>query len=177
MRWKSTDSGSYKPVRYGFLPAHQQLRITIVGRGTICKRLLVIPLISSLVYGCALTQSVQEAISPDREAIKALVKNYQDAWNKHDADAYMALFHGEARIMTGVKRKFISKIEYYRLVPQRFRDSPTLKIEGAPEIRIEGDTAEVTFMARFPPTGTKAIPHFFHLARESGQWLIMKQEY
>ncbi len=141
------------------------------------KKFLVIPLISSIVYGCTLTQSVKEAISPDREAIKALVMEYQDAWNKHDPDEYMALFHSEAKIMTGDKRRFVSKIEYYRLLPQRFRDSPTLKIEGDPRIRIERDTAEVTFTASLSPTETMGIPYTLYLVRESGQWLIMKQEY
>jgi len=141
------------------------------------KKLVVIWLISSLVYGCGLTQSVKEAMSPDRGAIKALVMKYQDAWNKHDPDEYMALFHSEARIMRGAKRRFVSKMEYYRLLPQRFRDFPTLKIEGDPEIRIERDTAEVTFMANLPPTEIKGIPYTLYVVRESGQWLIMKQEY
>jgi uncharacterized protein (TIGR02246 family) len=141
------------------------------------RKLAVIWFISSLLYGCALTQSVKEAISPDREAIKALVMKYQDAWNKHDPDEYMALFHSEAKIMNGAQRRFVSKMEYYRLLPQRFRDSPTLKIEGDQEIRIERDTAEVTFTASFPPTETKGIPYTLYLVRESGQWLIMKQEY
>lgn len=133
--------------------------------------------ISSLLYGCALTQSIKEAISPDREAIKALVMKYQDAWNKHDPDEYMALFHSEAKIMNRAKGKFVSKMGYYRLFPQRFRDSPTLNIEGDPEIRIERDTAEVTFMASLPSTETKEISYTLYLVRESGQWLIMKQEY
>ena len=141
------------------------------------RKFVVIWFISSLLYGCALTQSVKEAISPDREAIKALVTKYQDAWNKHDPDEYMALFHSEAKIMNGAQGKFVSKIGYYGLLPQRFRDSPTLKIEGDPEIRIERDMAEVTFAASFPPTGTKGIPYTLYLVREGGQWLIMKQEY
>lgn len=141
------------------------------------RTFVVIWLISFLLYGCTLTQSVMEAISPDREAIKALVMKYQDAWNKHDPDEYMALFHSEAKIMNGTKGKFVSKIGYYRLLPQRFRDSPSLKIEGDPEIRLERDTAEVTFTASLAPTETKGIPYTLYLVRESGQWLIMKQEY
>jgi uncharacterized protein (TIGR02246 family) len=141
------------------------------------KKLLAIWFISFLVWGCTLTQSIEEAISPDKKAIEALVTKYQDAWNKHDPDEYMALFHSEAKIMTGAKRRFVSKLEYYGLLPQRFRDFPTLKIEGDPEIRIERDTAEVTFRASFPPTDTKGIRHTLYLVLESGQWLIMKQEY
>jgi hypothetical protein len=141
------------------------------------RKLVVLWFISSLLYGCAFTQSVKEAISPDREAIRALVMKYQDAWNKHDPDEYMALFHSEAKIMIGAERRFVSKIEYYSLLPRRFSGSPTLKIEGDPEIRIGRDTAEVTFVASLPPTETEGIPYTLYLVRESGQWLIMKQEY
>jgi hypothetical protein len=80
------------------------------------KKLLAIWFISFLVWGCTLTQSIEEAISPDKKAIEALVMKYQDAWNKHDPGEYMALFHSEAKIMTGAKRRFVIKLEYYGIV-------------------------------------------------------------
>jgi hypothetical protein len=140
------------------------------------RKLLLILFISSLVSACAAIKHVRETIYPDREAIKALLITYQDAWNKHDPDEYMALFHNEAKIMTGTERRFVSKEEYYLLIPKRFVDFPTLKIKGEPEIEIERDAAEVKFIASFPPTDKEGSLHTLHLVREGGHWLILKQE-
>ena len=48
--------------------------------------MFLILFISSLVSACTATKHVRETIYPDREAIKALLIKYQDAWNKHDPD-------------------------------------------------------------------------------------------
>lgn len=140
------------------------------------RTLLLILFISSLVSACAATKHLRETIYPDREAIKALLITYQDAWNKHDPDEYMALFHNEAKIMTGTGRRFISKEEYYLLIPKRFVDFPALKIKGEPEIEIERDGAEVRFFATFPPEDKKGSLQTLHLVREGGNWLILRQE-
>jgi hypothetical protein len=140
------------------------------------RKLFLILFISLQVGACAATKHVRETIYPDREAIKALLIAYQDAWNEHDPDNYMALFHNEAKIMKGTERRFVSKEEYYLLIPQRFVDFPTMKIKGEPEIEIERDAAAVRFIASFPPTDKEGSLHTLHLVRAGGHWLILKQE-
>jgi hypothetical protein len=140
------------------------------------RKLFLILFISSLVGACIATKHVKETLYPDREAINALLITYQDAWNKHDPDNYMALFHNEAKIMTGAERRFVSKGEYYVLILKRFVDFPTMKIKGEPEVEIERDAAAVRFIASFPPADKEGSLHTLHLVRAGGHWLILKQE-
>jgi hypothetical protein len=56
----------------------------------------------------------------NEEAILAVLKDYENAWNKKDADGVVAIYYPGAQIMLGKKKKSVSRENYITVLPERF---------------------------------------------------------
>ena len=114
-------------------------------------------------------------VSPDEEKIKATLKDYENAWNKKDADGVIAFYHQNARIMTGKNRDIVSRKHYRKLLPDRFKTAKSIYF-GVPRMKIAGDKAKVKVKIKLTGDGSESIVTYF-MVRQNGKWLIVKQRY
>ena len=135
---------------------------------TIC--LLVI-----LICACSATKK-DDVQDIEQVEIQNLLQKYQTSWNEHDVIKYMELWHKDAKIMTGMRR-IVSKEEYKTILPKRFRDYPTIKIIGKPDIIISGNKATVNLYSTYPPIVTEKFDEIFIFLKENGRWSIIENKY
>jgi ketosteroid isomerase-like protein len=114
-------------------------------------------------------------VSPDEEAIKAILKNYENAWNKKDADGVIAFYHQKARIMTGKNRDIVSRKHYRKILPDRFKTAKFLYF-GVSRMKIVGDKAKVKVKMKMTGSGS-VIVVTYSMVRQNGKWLIVKTGY
>jgi len=119
-------------------------------------------------------------ISPDEEAIKAILKNIENAWNKKDTDGIIAFYHQKARIMTGKNRDIVSREHYRKILPDRFETVKSLYF-GVSRMKIVGDQAIVKVKMKMTGydsvTRDNVIVVTYSMVRENGKWLIVKTGY
>jgi hypothetical protein len=139
------------------------------------KLLSMILLISALVvsFGYASTLKDYKPKSSEEEAIKLILVAYETAWNKHDQQGVLTLFHENAQIMTGKEKSIVSKKEYAAILPRRMTDLPSTRLYE-PTISIAGDKASVKILVE---TGNFQLRFVFHMIRENSKWFIIKSEY
>ena len=114
-------------------------------------------------------------VSPDEEAIKAILKDYENAWNKKDTDGVVAFYHQKARIMTGKNRNLVSRKHYRKILPDRFKTAKSLYF-GVPRMKIVGDKAKVK--VKMKATGSDMVMVItLSMVRQNGKWLIVKLRY
>ena len=114
-------------------------------------------------------------VSPDEEAIKAILKDYEDAWNKKDADGVIAFYHQKAIVMTGKNRDIVSRKHYRKILPDKFKTAKSLYF-GVSRMKIVGDKAKVKVKMRM--TGfDSSIVVSYAMVRQNGKWLIVKTRY
>ncbi|MGQ9722793.1 MAG: YybH family protein [Thermodesulfobacteriota bacterium] len=109
------------------------------------------------------------------EQIKKVLSNFEKSWNKRDLEGFISCFHNDARIMTGGDRRFVSKEEYKKIIPQRWQQWGELNFEK-PNIEISecGKKAKVIVTAKFSVMGVKFV---FYMVPQEDRWLILVQEY
>ncbi|NIO19968.1 MAG: DUF4440 domain-containing protein [Candidatus Aenigmarchaeota archaeon] len=136
------------------------------------RKLLLITLLSfGLFYSFGFSSM---AISSDEEEIKAVLASYMEAWNKKDARGVIAVYHQDAKIMTGKEKKIVSKDKYLEILPERF-NLGSMKL-GKPSIKIKGDNAKVRVKMNL--SGFRRTTRTtFSMIRESDRWFITKQTY
>jgi len=128
-----------------------------------------------LTIVCAATQK-NEAQDLDKTEIQQFLQHYQDAWNEHDVDQFLELWHDDAKIMTGMRR-IVSKMEYKYVLPKRFRKYPSMKIVGYPDIIVSANKATVQFYSTYPPIITGKTQEVLIMQKENGRWLIIENKY
>jgi hypothetical protein len=134
---------------------------------------IFLPVLIICLTGCAASLKDYQAISPDEEAVKALLVDWETAWNNQDIPRVLACLHENAKIMYGQERKVVTKEEYKAIIADRMAAIPTIKT-GAPKIKIDGDNAEVNA----PTSARGRIIYFtFNLVRENGKWYIASWKY
>jgi ketosteroid isomerase-like protein len=110
----------------------------------------------------------------NEKAIRAVLTEYQNAWNRKDANRVVAMYHQDAQIMLGKKKKSISKGQYVTILPERFA-LESMELKGH-SIEIKGCRAKVKVKMRL--SGSKRTTRTtFSMVRLNNRWLIMKQEY
>jgi len=131
-------------------------------------------LISIMLFGCAATLKDYKPKSSEEEAIKVGLVGLESAWNRHDLQGVLAVFHEKGKFMTGREKKIISKKEYADILPSRMLELPTMTI-GTPKINIAGEKAVVNASVDFVKFQNPSF--IYHMVKENNKWLIMSWEY
>ena len=111
-------------------------------------------------------------VSEAEKSIKQTLFDYAKAWNKKDVKGVIALYHDDADIMTGKDKNMVSKIQYEKILPNRWKHG---KIKfGVPKIEITGDKAKVNVKATFKRFDANFT---YYMVLQGNSWLIMLQKY
>jgi hypothetical protein len=125
------------------------------------------------LYGCVTTLKQYEPTSSVESDIKSLLVSFEDAWNQHDVDGVLALWHEQAEIMYGSDRKIASKKEYVDILPERMNNTPSIEFKD-PHIVPSGNKAVVKLKM---DSRRYVIPVKFNLVQENDKWAIMSWKY
>jgi hypothetical protein len=145
---------------------------------TMYKKLLPMILLvsfSGLLFGCAATLTLEEykPKSSEEEGIKMTLVALESAWNKHDQQGVLSLFHENAQLMTERQKSIVSKKEFAASLPKRMIDfSPTKLYE--PTISVVGHNASVKLLVDM---GQYQNELTLQMVRENNKWFIMGWEY
>ncbi len=131
-------------------------------------------LISIILFGCAATLKDYKPKSSEEDAIKVVLVAFESAWNRHDLQGVLAVFHDKGKFMTGREKKIVSKKEYADILPARMSELPTMII-GVPKINIAGEKAVVNVSVDFVRFQNPSF--IYHLVKENNRWFIMSWEY
>lgn len=131
-------------------------------------------LISIMLFGCAATLKEYKPKSSEEEAIKVVLVGLETAWNRHDLQGVLAVFHEKGKFMTGREKKIVSKKEYADILPSRMLELPTMTI-GTPKINIAGEKAVVNASVDFVKFQNPSF--IYQMVKENNKWLIMSWEY
>ncbi len=130
-----------------------------------------------LLIGCITTLQAYKPKNPSEVPIKALLVKWETTWNSNDVNGNLFLWNDKARIMYGLDRKFATKQEYEKILPERIKAHPIIKL-GPPRINISGNKADVSLdMSLGDWKGAYKLLVIFHLVRENGAWSIIGWEY
>ena len=109
---------------------------------------------------CKLAPAQQNNETEEREAIKLFIKNYEDAWNRHDAKALAQLYHTDAAWVNwfGAYSKGRDSIQaHYQTIHSSYYKTShfrTLSIEDLifikPDVAITHNLDELTGDERYP---------------------------
>ncbi len=114
-----------------------------------------------------------EPKSPQEQALKSILLDFQDGVNTLDSKKIENLIHEKASIMTGRDRKILSKTEYIKILPKRLAENPSIAL-GKPKMTVSGDKAEVKiYMAR----GNLNALVVFDMKSEDNKWYIQGWKY
>lgn len=114
-----------------------------------------------------------EPKSPQEEALKSVLLDFQDGVNTLDSMKVGNLIHEKASIMIGRDRKILSKAEYIKILPKRLAENPSIAL-GKPKMKVSGAKAEVKiYMAR----GDNNALVIFNMALENNKWYIHSWQY
>jgi ketosteroid isomerase-like protein len=135
------------------------------------KSLFIVFISIILVFSFGISS---EAISSDEEEIKAVLASYEEAWNKKDAGGVIAVYHQDAKVVTGREKRIVSKDEYLTILPERFKLG-SMKL-GKPSIKIKGDNAKARVKSKLSGYD-RTTRMTFLMTRENDKWFITKQTY
>jgi hypothetical protein len=114
-----------------------------------------------------------EPKSPQEQALKNILLDFQDGVNTLDSDKIKNLIHERASIMTGRDRKIISRAEYIKILPQRLVENPPIAL-GKPKMTVSGDKAEVKiYMTRGNYNGLIV----YNMKLDNNKWYIQSWRY
>ena len=132
---------------------------------------IVITVIASCGQNEPLTN--YEPKSPQEQALKSVLLDFQDGVNTLDSKKVENLIHEKASIMTGRERKIFSKKEYISILPERLAENPPIAL-GIPKMKVSGDKAEVKiYMTR----GNYNSLVVFNMKFENNKWYIQGWKY
>jgi transcriptional regulator with PAS, ATPase and Fis domain len=132
---------------------------------------IVITVIASCGQNEPLTN--YEPKSPQEQALKSILLDFQDGVNTLDAKKIKTLIHPKASLMTGRERKTLSKEEYVKILPKRLAGNPSIAL-GKPKMTVSGDKAEVKiYMTRGNYNGLVV----YNMILEDNKWYIQGWKY
>lgn len=132
---------------------------------------IVITVIASCGQNEPLTN--YEPKSPQEQALKSILLDFQDGVNTLDAKKIESLIHPKASLMTGRERKTLSKEEYVKILPKRLAGNPSIAL-GKPKMTVSGDKAEVKiYMTRGNYNGLVV----YNMILEDNKWYIQGWKY
>jgi hypothetical protein len=111
--------------------------------------------------------------SPQEQALKNVLLDFQDAVNTLDAIKIGNLIHENASIMIGRDREILSKAEYVKILPKRLAENPAISL-GKPKMSVTGNQAEVKiYMTRGNYNGVIV----YHMKLDNNRWYIQSWKY
>lgn len=135
--------------------------------------LMIIGITVVSLIGCVTSLQNFEPNTPDEMKIKTLLISWETMWNNHDVDGTLALYNEQARIMYGKDRRMATKAEYGKMLPDRIKAHPSVKL-GPPRINVTGNKADVSISLSI---GSRKTQAFLNLIMKNGTWSIMSWKY
>ena len=139
------------------------------------KNILLFALALAAILSCGRNEPLTnyEPKSPQEQALKSILLDFQDGVNTLNSVKVENLIHQKASLMIGRDRKVLSKAEYVKILPERLAENPTIAL-GTPKMTVSGDKAEVKiYMAR----GDANTLVVFNMKLENNKWYIQSWEY
>ena len=141
----------------------------------IMMKQLVFFIIITVIASCGQNEPLTnyEPKSPQEQALKSILLDFQDGVNTLDAKKIESLIHPKASLMTGRERKTLSKEEYVKILPKRLAGNPSIAL-GKPKMTVSGDKAEVKiYMTRGNYNGLVV----YNMILEDNKWYIQGWKY
>ena len=141
----------------------------------IMMKQLVFFIVITAIASCGQNEPLTnyEPKSPQEQALKSVLLDFQDGVNTLDSKKVENLIHEKASIMTGRERKTLSKKEYINILPERLAENPPIAL-GIPKMKVSGDKAEVKiYMTR----GNYNSLVVFNMKFENNKWYIQGWKY
>ena len=141
----------------------------------IMMKQLVFLIVITLIASCGQNEPLSnyEPKSPQEQALKSILLDFQDGVNTLDAKKIESLIHPKASLMTGRERKTLSKEEYVKILPKRLAGNPSIAL-GKPKMTVSGDKAEVKiYMTRGNYNGLVV----YNMILEDNKWYIQGWKY
>ena len=136
---------------------------------------LAFALALSAILSCGQNEPLAnyEPKSPQEQALKSILLDFQKGVNTLDSDKIGNLIHEKAEIMTGRERKILSREEYIKILPQRLKEYPPIAL-GKPKMSVSGDQAEVKiYMTRGNYNGLIV----YNMKLDNNKWYIQSWKY
>jgi len=141
----------------------------------IMMKQLVFFIVITVIASCGQNEPLTnyEPKSPQEQALKSILLDFQDGVNTLDAKKIESLIHPKASLMTGRERKTLSKEEYVKILPKRLAGNPSVAL-GKPKMAVSGDKAEVKiYMTRGNYNGLVV----YNMILEDNKWYIQGWKY
>jgi hypothetical protein len=141
----------------------------------IIMKQLVFFIVITVIASCGQNEPLTnyEPKSPQEQALKSILLDFQDGVNTLDAKKIESLIHPKASLMTGRERKTLSKEEYVKILPKRLAGNPSVAL-GKPKMTLSGDKAEVKiYMTRGNYNGLVV----YNMILEDNKWYIQGWKY
>ena len=141
----------------------------------IMMKQLVFFIVITVIASCGQNEPLTnyEPKSPQEQALKSILLDFQDGVNTLDAKKIESLIHPKASLMTGRERKTLSKEEYVKILPKRLAGNPSIAL-GKPKMTVSGDKAEVKiYMTRGNYNGLVV----YNMILEDNRWYIQGWKY
>jgi hypothetical protein len=141
----------------------------------IMLRHLALALAAAAILSCGQNEPLAnyEPRSPQEQALKSVLLDFQDGVNTQDSDKIGNLIHENASIMTGRERQILSRAEYIKILPLRLKEYPPIAL-GKPKMSVSGDKAEVKiYMTRGNYNGLIA----YNMKLDDNKWYIQSWKY
>jgi transcriptional regulator with PAS, ATPase and Fis domain len=141
----------------------------------IMMKQLVFFIVITVIASCGQNEPLTnyEPKSPQEQALKSILLDFQDGVNTLDAKKIESLIHPKASLMTGRERKTLSKEEYVKILPKRLAGNPSIAL-GKPKMTVSGDKAEVKiYMTRGNYNGLVV----YNMILEDNKWYIQGWKY
>jgi hypothetical protein len=136
---------------------------------------LVFFIVITVIASCGQNEPLTnyEPKSPQEQALKSILLDFEDGVNTLDAKKIESLIHPKASLMTGRERKTLSKEEYVKILPKRLAGNPSIAL-GKPKMTVSGDKAEVKiYMTRGNYNGLVV----YNMILEDNKWYIQGWKY
>ena len=111
--------------------------------------------------------------SPQEQALKRILLDFQDGVNTLDSKKVGNLIHEKASIMIGRDRKILTRAAYINILPERLAENPSISL-GTPKMSVSGEKAEVKiYMTRGDYNGLIV----FNMKLDNNRWYIQSWNY
>ncbi len=114
-----------------------------------------------------------EPKSPQEQAIKTVLLDFQEATNTKNHRKIENLIHERASIMIGRDRKILSKTAYVEILPKRLAENVSIAL-GKPKINVSGDNAEVKI---YMTIGEYKLLIVYQMQFQKNKWYIQSWAY
>ena len=139
------------------------------------RKHIVVVMVMTVIVSCGRNEPLSnyEPKSPEEQALKRVLIEFQDGVNTLDSKKIENLIHENASIMIGRERKILSKKEYIKILPARLAGNPSISM-GKPKMKVSGENAEVKIYMTRGESNTLVV---FNLKLVNNKWYIQSWKY